>query len=80
MAIPLGQQVTFRNIAPSMHVYALRRGAWQSAVVSKAGLKRAEVVFDDTRNKAARPYVELAFRNVRKGGTDKPALPVPELV
>lgn len=73
--IPVGQRVSKYNVKSKSHVWARREpgGEWEPAQVTMMMRNKLRVVFESNGRGGDRHYDDLALRNVKKAGKDKPA-------
>ena len=71
--IPVAQRATLQNLATGSHVWAKKiwSGEWLPATVLNVGRDEARVQFESGR-RAHRFYLQLALRNPRRAGADRP--------
>ena len=71
--LSVGQRVTRHNVIRGSKVWARKvdGGEWFPAVVARAANVNCRVEFE-TGNSTTRSFAELALRNERRNGDDKP--------
>lgn len=74
--IPVGQRVTFHLIKPKSKIWARREsgGDWHPAQVVSVGKRKVRIIFESNGKRLEQHFADLALRNERKQGADKPAL------